>query len=180
MKRWFDNTIAITAPGVGVLLREAGGTSSYRARASMVQQRYVGVGLDGSLDLGQPINTWLGVGQRYLHQKFLSRAGYYRAVAGHALLPMMSESIPILFALDAGRGITDPTEKIAAWHRCYNQTLDGYDPDTGVWDGPSEPKNAAYVVSSVVSLLGSKAVSEIAPELNEGLSKFTGGLIKKF
>lgn len=178
MKKWMDNSIAATAGAVGIFLREAGGTTSYRERASMAIQRYVGVGLDGSVDAGVALNNWMGIAHRWVDQRIKTRLSYFRMVAARKALPIAAETMPILFAMDAGRGITDATDKLQAYHTCYNQTLDGYNPDTGVYDGLAEPKNLAYELASYASLFGSKVVSEVAPDINYSISKFTGGLLR--
>ena len=176
LKRQFDNVISVTSGAVGIFADPAR-TGTIREKASEAIQRYIGVGLDGSVSGDAPFNNYMGVGTRLVEQHLLSRVGHYRRVSARRLGPMVSELIAPLLSWDAMGAATGAKGKLSAAHSCYVETISGYEPVSGEYLGIGSDKHRAQLIAYAGGEIVSR-VSDAFPSVNQSLSKFTGGMIR--
>jgi hypothetical protein len=142
-----------------------GDDATWRATASRVAQRYVGVGLDGAVDSTMLVNNVAGMATMVVDDKIKRVRRHYQMIGqGHAL-PAAGEGIPYLFAWDAAGVDGGAGEKAAAAYDCLIESQNGYVPSTGEYLGIQSDKLRA-------SLLGSHG----GREMSKLLSKFVPGV----
>lgn len=167
--------IDVTAPAVGVAIDPARAGTPLRQRASDAIQRYLAVGLDGSIDSSAAFNSYLGIGTAAADDWLKRRWRHYQYVGQQHILPTAGELVPYLFTWDA---VSDPAltarQKLQAGHDCFVETTAAYIPSSGKYVGLSSDRFKAYEAASHLGRIVSKAINRYAPSVGKSVRELTG------
>jgi hypothetical protein len=145
-----------------------------RAKASRIMQRYVGVGLDGSLNLDAALNNGLGLGTAVADDWVKRKTNHYQLIGSRHALPTLGESVPYLLSWDALGIEGTAREKAAAAYDCFVESTSGYVPSSGDYPGITSPKLQAYLIGSHGGRVASKVISKFFPGMQKAVRDLSG------
>lgn len=153
--------LGATAGAVGEILNEDG--LGIREKASIIMERYVGVGLDGNINVDALSKNAMGVVTATADDWVKRKTRHYQLIGNKHILPAAGEAIPYLLAWDAAGIEGSARVKAQAAHDCIVESMQGYIPSTGEYPGISSPKLRAYLLGSHGGRIGSHIISKFFP-----------------
>jgi hypothetical protein len=137
-------------------------------------ERYVGVGLDGNLNVTALANNAMGVGTAVVDDWVKRKTRHYQLIGNKHMLPAAGEAIPLLLAWDAAGIEGDARAKAQAAHDCLVESYQGYVPSTGAYPGISSPRLRAYLLGSHGGRTASHVISKAFPTVQSATRDILG------